>query len=234
MSHADNTSPYDASEYAKGIRATVPHYDAFHSEIIALVKALKPDVQVWLDTGCGDGALIEKAVAQLPRTQFLLADPAPTMLSEAMKRLSDVPPARLTVIGTVGTQDLPYDSEFRPEVITAVMSHHYFDREQRREATKRCFDLLADGGIYITFESIHPGTEYGLEAGFKRWIQFQVSRGRDAGAAGEHTRRFNKSYFPITANEHLSLMTECGFRPGEMFWLSYMQGGFYAVKPSAT
>jgi len=75
-------------------------------------------------------------------------------------------------LGPAGTEDLSLEPGIQSEVITAIMSHHFFGRERRRRATTRCFHLLPDSGVYITFENIRPGTEYSLEAGFKRWIDF--------------------------------------------------------------
>jgi tRNA (cmo5U34)-methyltransferase len=37
-------------------------------------------------------------------------------------------------------------------------------------------------------------------------------------------------YFPITVEEHLDLLRNCGFGAVEMFWYSYMQAGFYCIK----
>lgn len=42
--------------------------------------------------------------------------------------------------------------------------------------------------------------------------------------------RFKHKYFPITIGEHLNLLKRVGFRVAELFWLSYMQAGFYAIK----
>jgi tRNA (cmo5U34)-methyltransferase len=37
-------------------------------------------------------------------------------------------------------------------------------------------------------------------------------------------------YFPITIEEHLSLLREIGFEVIELLWFSYMQAGFYCQK----
>jgi len=45
-----------------------------------------------------------------------------------------------------------------------------------------------------------------------------------------HLKRFDLDYFPIKADEHRSLLEKTGFRIVEMFWMSYMQAGFYGIK----
>lgn len=230
MSQTDNTTPFDAGQYTQGIRATLPYYDALYSEVIGLVKAVRPRVKVWLDTGCGDGVLIEKALPCFPETTFLIADPAENMLVQAGKRLCGEPEGLVRVIGTVGTEELTLNGEAMPDVITAILSHHYLDPEKRHKATKRCFDLLEDGGLYITFENIRPDTQSGVDIALNRWKAYQLAQGREPNEVRQHLGRFGTSYFPIKRDEHLALLKECGFRVVEQFWLSCLQGGFYAIK----
>jgi tRNA (cmo5U34)-methyltransferase len=230
VDESDNKSAFYSSNYAKNIIRTIPYYNIFNLEIIDLVKAYRPTPRVWLDTGCGDGALIAKAHLSFHDTRFFIADPSKNMLSEAAKRLKDISREKLTIVGAVGTEDLPADCKGQPEVITAIMAHHYLNNEHRRIATKKCFDVLAAGGIYITFENIRPNSELGLDICLKRWMQFQIMKGKKPEDVRQHASRFDTSYFPIKIVEQLELLNECGFRSCEMFWFSGMQGGFYAIK----
>lgn len=230
MEQSDNKTPYKASEYDKNVRETIPFYELFHSETIDLIKAIKPQAKCWLDTGCGTGFLVEKAFTQFPRTFFILADPSKGMILEAKERLRFVPSDHILFMEPVGSEDLPERLIVQPEVITAIMCHHYLKPGQRRSALKSCFDLLSPGGLFVTFENIHPGSGNHLETGLRRWKGFQLSQGRSAKAVEQHLDRFNKEYFPISIVEHLKILTECGFRIAELFWYSQMQAGFYAIK----
>ena len=69
-----------------------------------------------------------------------------------------------------------------------------------------------------------------IEIGMKYWKNFQESRGRDEKEVEIHLKRFDVEYFPITINEHISLLKKSGFRVVELFWRSYMQAGFYCIK----
>ncbi len=230
MRQTDNATPHRACEYDKNVRATIPFYELFHAETVDLVKSLKPEVKTWVDTGCGTGYLVERALPQFPATVFVLADPSESMLIEARKRLRAICPDRLRFIDSVGTEGLPNSLTSEPDVITAIMCHHYMNSEERRAATQACFDTLASEGIYISFENIHPHTEEAVEPGLRRWKAFQISRGRTAAVVEEHGKRFGNAYFPITVSEHLELLMNCGFAVAELFWYSHMQAGFFAVK----
>jgi tRNA (cmo5U34)-methyltransferase len=223
----DNATPHRAVEYDAKVRRTIPEYENIHRDAIDLVRTVKPDVSLWLDTGCGTGHLAELAVPVFPRCSFLLADPSEAMLALARKKLAGHRD-RVLFLDPADTTSLRTDRA--PDVITAIQSHHYMDPEGRARATARCHDLLGPGGLYVTFENTRPATDEGVRLGLERWKRFLVECGRSAEEAEAHAQRLDTEYFPITVNEHLALLRGAGFRTVELFRFSYMQAGFYAVK----
>jgi tRNA (cmo5U34)-methyltransferase len=125
---------------------------------------------------------------------------------------------------------LVHQGTLHPEVITAILCHHYYKTEKRRKATEICYQLLNTGSVYITLENTPPDSAQGTRIGIERWKRFQVEHGRAAVMAEKHAARFNSEYFPITVGEHLKLLQETGFKTVELFWRSHMQAGFYAIK----
>ena len=226
----DNSTPHGAAQYDAEILRTVPFYYQFHAETIDLVRTLLPGVSVWLDTGCGTGYLTEYALPLFPGTRFLLADPSQAMLDLALIRLAPYLSTRATVLGAMSTEQLEGSLSETPQVISAIQCHHYGGRQARASATAACFRLLEAGGVYVTFENIRPDTARGIEIGLDRWCAFQLEAGRSTKGVEEHRARFDRNYFPITVSEHLELLRTTGFGVVELFWLSYMQAGFYAIK----
>jgi tRNA (cmo5U34)-methyltransferase len=227
---SDNATPHLSAQYDDQVRKTIPYYDSFHDETIKLVKTLDRKPEIWLDTGCGTGSLIQKAAEVFPRTSFILADPSGEMIDEARKKLSDYPESRITFLDPTPTQDLIRRNVGKPDVITAIQSHHYLSREDRKRATKTCHKLLKQNGLYVTFENIRPFSKRGAEIGLEYWGNYQRSMGRDAETVEKHMSRFDVEYFPITVEEHISLYGKCGFKTVELLWYSYMQAGFYCIK----
>jgi tRNA (cmo5U34)-methyltransferase len=76
-----------------------------------------------------------------------------------------------------------------------------------------------------------PFSETGIKIALKRWGSFQMEHGKGRQEVEDHLKRFNTEYFPITISEHIALLREAGFDTAEILWGSYMQAGFYAVKP---
>ena len=216
--------------YDSHITATIPYYQEFNREIINLVRATGREPVTWLDTGCGTGNLAGQAAKAFPRTRFILADPSAEMLQEAKEKMQNDSTVNYQVLAPCETQEISLPKEENPDVVSAVLCHHYLDTQGRKNAAERCFHLLTRGGIYITFENVRPMTADGTKIGLANWQRFQMERGRSAEAAASHSKRFGVEYFPITIEEHLALLKETGFKTAELLWFSYLQAGFYAIK----
>jgi tRNA (cmo5U34)-methyltransferase len=231
MTGLDNTTPHKSTEYDNSIRKTIPFYETILSEVIDLVRTLKPEVNCWLDTGCGTGYLVKSALSIFPKTKFIQTDPSEAMLTQARMQLNNQSENRVRFLPPMPSQNLvDYVNMVAPQVVTGILCHHYLHEPQRREATRACYELLDDNGIFITVENITPGTESAISRGLERWKRFQLEHGRSKSVVEEHGKRFNTEYFPISVEEHLVLLKETGFKSANLFWLSHMQAGFYALK----
>jgi tRNA (cmo5U34)-methyltransferase len=225
-----NATPHLPEDYDARISGVLPYYSSFHQETINFVKSLPSSPEVWMDTGCGTGSLVNKAIGEFPSTKFLLLDPSEGMLEQAKEKLSSLPAGNMEFLRASPTQEFSQKLEEKPDVITAIQCHHYLSREDRAKATRVCYNLLKEGGVYITFENIRPLTEEGINIGKRYWGNFQLTHGRSEKETEAHLERFDTEYFPITVEEHLELLRKAGFKTVELFWYSYMQAGFYCIK----
>jgi len=226
MQKLDNLTSHLSSEYDLQIANTIPYYNFFHQEILNLVESMDINPKYWLDTGCGTGNLVEKALQKFQSTVFILADPSVDMLNKAKEKLEDN--KNVEFLEPTPSQDISLSKNV--DVITSIQSHHYLSEDERYKAVKSCYNNLDENGVYVTFENIRPLTDKGTEIGKEYWRKFQISRGKTVVDADNHIKRFGVEYFPITVEDHLSLLRKSGFSAVEMFWYSYMQAGFYCIK----
>lgn len=206
----------------------MPYYGAMHQEIIDLALCLDHPPRVWLDTGCGTGALVQRAVDQLPSTKFVLSDPFSGMLDLAKARLANA--ERVRFLPPLHTNELLGKVGERPDIITAVLCHHYMPPEGRAEAVRTCYDMLPEGGTFIAFENVCPTTAEGYEIGKRLWGRYWARNSMTSAGIAQLLARLDVECFPITVEEHLELLRRTGFRTAELFWRSKLQAGFYAIK----
>jgi len=228
---SDNTSIFVANEYDSHVRTVVPFYEMLTTEVLDVIAALKPVPEVWLDTGCGTGYLVEQALKLFPRTQFVLADPSSAMLDVAKSRLKDKGKGRVHFLPVANSSDLSkFTLKIKPQVITAILCHHYLKKEERLGTIKTCYELLNNGGVYLTVEHTMALNEAARQINMARWRRFQLDQGRSEPDVDNHLARCGTEYFPITAAEHIHLLLTGGFHTAEVYWQSFVDTGFYAVK----
>lgn len=228
MQDRNNLSAHSSHDYDLQIKDTIPYYESFHNETLNLIKTILNKPKLWLDTGCGTGTLVLKALNMFDSTIFILADPSINMLELAKVKLSKNINKNVFFLEPKETGQITLDK--KPDVVTAIQAHHYLTREGRENATKSCYNMLNDDGVYVTFENVRPATSEGIEIAIENWKKFQIERGRSIETVENHLKRFDTEYFPITIDEHRSLLKKSGFKIFDVFWISYMQAGFYGVK----
>ncbi len=85
MQKSGNLTSHLSNEYDSQIGNTIPYYNRFHEGIINLIKSMDIEPYIWLDTGCGTGTLVKKAIQEFPDTNFILSDPSAECYIEQKK-----------------------------------------------------------------------------------------------------------------------------------------------------
>lgn len=222
-----NTTPFNAADYDKNVRKVIPFYDTIYAQMTDLISVYCGDRSIsLLDTGCGSGSMGAAVLGndKFDISELVLCDPSEGMLSITRERFGDKAEYRC-----IGSEQLDYEERF--DVVTAIQCHHYYsDKTMRELAVRNCFRALKKGGLFICFENTAPFSEQGRDILLRRIERFGINAGRTPEEAAAHSARYGKEYFPITVPEHIEVLNKAGFSCAELFWASYMQCGFYAVK----
>ncbi|MBR6028912.1 MAG: class I SAM-dependent methyltransferase [Clostridia bacterium] len=214
---------FDAGKYDRKIRQTLPFYEEFYRQAAELAGTVFERAVDWLDVGCGTGQMGRVALDSIPVRRLVCCDTSEEMLGLARERLGDA-----AEFAACDARRLPYAEAF--DVVTAVQVFHYLQPQERRAAVEGCRKALREGGLFISFENIAPCTDMGRDVCLERWKRYQMAQGKSPEESGKHIARYGKDYFPITAEAHLRLLRDCGFKAAELLWLSNMQLGVWAVK----
>ena len=216
---------FDMCAYDENVRRVIPYYDDIHAQTLDLLTEYAQGRELaLLDTGCGSGTFAQKAVEELQFSELVLCDPLPPMLEVAKQKLA----GREAAFHLLGSEALDFTERF--DAVTAIQCHHYFDRNTRETAVRNCFRALKPGGILIVFENTAANTDAGKSLLLGRLERFGLAHGRTPEEVAHHSARYGTEYFPLTIEEHLQLFRTIGFAAAEVFWHSYHQTGFYALK----
>ena len=220
----ENSTPFDVAEYDRQIKRTLPFYEEMFQQAVDIVRILNLQSLRWLDVGCGTGKMARTALDNFDIQKMVCIDVEKEMLEKAENFCDNEKVEFLQC----DIRELPYEEIF--DIVTAVQVNHYFKKDERVAAIKKCYDALAENGIYISFENFAPDSEEGARLYLERWKQFQIANGKSKEEADSHIRRYGRDYFSITISESIKLLKECGFRMVGILWVSYMQVGILARK----
>lgn len=220
----DNTSAFNALEYDEKVKKTLPYYKDFYKQVIDIVKIQFEKSLTWLDIGCGIGKMAEIALSMSNIEKFVFCDNSVNMLEIARQRFE----SENTEFTTSSILELHSHTQF--DVITAIQVFHYFEREERIRAIKKCYEMLHTNGIFVTFENFAPQSKVGKKLFLERWKLYQLSQGKNIAKCNGHIDRYGKEYFPISISEHLKVLEQCGFENVEIIWVSNMQVGLLGIK----
>jgi len=216
---------FSAESYDKNILNTIPYYDEVYNQITDMVSVIFLNKAVsWLDTGCGTGKMAKVAFEQCNVEKMICTDYSSAMLKAARQKIefSNVEFLKLPI------EEINYDSQF--DVITSILVNHFMTCAERMIAVRNCYHALKEEGIFITFENFAPCDEEMKKIYLERWKKYQYSKGKSIKECEKHLSRYNTEYFPITIQEQIKILRDCGFMSVEIFWCSYMQVGILARK----
>ncbi len=220
----DNKSAHNSGVYDDRITSVLPYYREYHAQIIDLVDKLDIPNPNWLDTGCGTGTLAARVFEMRDDVRFTLADPSVGMLEKAKEKLS----GRDVEFINQSSLEISFTDEY--DIVTAVQSHHYLQKDERKRAVKNCYEALKESGLFVTFENICMSDPKSDEIAMRRWVAFLEEHGNTPEEVQVQKDRRGVETLPITIGEHINLLRDCGFRSVDMLWTSYLQAGFWAIK----
>ena len=85
-------------------------------------------------------------------------------------------------------------------------------------------------GIAFATENVATRTENGYHILRSRLKTYLTDKGRSDNAAEGYLDRYGSEFHPHTAEEHIKLMEDAGFRDVEIFYYNYGQIGVYGFR----
>ena len=187
----EKSTPFDVAEYDRQIKRTLPFYEEMFQQVVDIVRILNLQSIRWLDVGCGTGKMARTVLDNFNIQKMVCIDVENEMLERAESFCNNEKVEFLQY----DVRELPYQEIF--DIVTAVQVNHYFKKDERMAAIKKCYDSLEENGIYISFENFAPDSEEGARLYLERWRQFQIVNGKSKVEADLHIERYGRDYFRL-------------------------------------
>lgn len=204
-----------ALKYDANRRKVIYCFDDFYGTLLELIPFEAGDRFSFLDLGAGTGLVSLLILEKFPDAEAHLLDISEKMLEKARERF-------------VGKDNVhfyvdDYDQGELPgnhRLVVSAMSIHHLSDDGKRRLTRRIFDVLQPGGVFVHAE-LALGTTAASEAVYqKRWLQHLESTDIGNSELSVIYERMSCDR-PATLEQQLMWLREAGFEDVDCFFKHY-------------
>jgi tRNA (cmo5U34)-methyltransferase len=150
-----------AKIYLEGVRSAIPLANEQIDLIVRIVKFFLPNLNSFLDLGCGDGILGRTLFTNWPDSKGIFLDFSEPMIKEAKLKCEEHHNLALFIIQDFGdhkwldsiSNNIPLDL-----VISGFSIHHQDNDNKKRIYNEIFHKILKPGGLFINLEHVASQT----------------------------------------------------------------------------
>lgn len=217
-----------ATEYEKGIRRTLPSYDAMLRLTQTFFCSTLPTEATLLVVGAGSGNEILQLAKQQPQWAFVGIDPAEAMLQIAEERLKSLPNDIQLIPGTLLDTSLPL-TQF--DAASCLLVLHFIPSYEDKLATlKEIAEHLKPNAPFVVV------SKYGELGSAETELQFDLWRAhwlQHTKLTPEQIADFEQTLRALSfmrEEDILALLQEAGFTKPSRFFATTLFGGWVCYK----
>lgn len=151
-----------SNDFLEGMRGAIPLAAEQLAVMVRVIQEARPNLDNFLDIGCGDGLLGQAVLAHYPDAHGILLDFSQPMIEAARHKLAARKENLTFIVQDYGVPLwLESVKSYAPfDVIVSGFSIHHQPDSRKRELYQEIFDLLKPGGIFLNLEHIAPGSPW--------------------------------------------------------------------------
>ena len=217
-----------ATEYEKGIRRTLPSYDAMLRLTQTFFQSKLPDEATILIVGAGSGNEIYQFAEQKPNWSFVGVDPSEAMLQFAADRLLSLPNAITLLKGTVVDIELPITTY---DAASCLLVLHFIPSYKEQLATlKAIAQQLKPGAPFILVSKYGQLGSSETELQFDLWRAYWLQHTKLSAEQVASMEQSIRSLSFLPEEDILTLLQEAGFIKPSRFFTTTLFGGWICFK----
>jgi tRNA (cmo5U34)-methyltransferase len=150
------------NDFLEGMRGAIPLAAEQLAVMVRIIQAARPELENFLDLGCGDGVLGQAVLAHYPDAHGVLLDFSEPMIEAAQHQLATQKANLAFLVQDYGLQRwLESVKPYAPfDAIVSGFSIHHQPNERKRELYQEIFDLLQPGGVFLNLEHVAPPSDW--------------------------------------------------------------------------
>lgn len=217
-----------ANEYEKGIRRTLPSYDA----MLRLTKtfyqsALQKEADL-LVVGSGSGNEIIQIAEQRPHWSFVGIDPSEAMLEIANSRLASLPNEISLLQGTILTAPVP---TMKFDAASCILVLHFIESYEEKLATlKGIAKHLKSGAPFVLVSKYGQLHSAETELQFDLWRAYWQQHTKLSASELAAMEQSIRSLSFMREEEIVILLQQAGFTQPSRFFATTLFGGWICFK----
>lgn len=148
--------------FLEGVRGAIPLASEQIDVMLRIIQKVKPQIENFLDLGCGNGILGRAILNKYPHSQGVFLDLSAAMISAAKSKIVDNQQGKLEFIhqdfgtpewvDTIG-EKAPFD------VIVSGFAIHHLPDTRKQEIYQEIYQLLKPGGLFLNLEHVASPTQ---------------------------------------------------------------------------
>ncbi len=155
-----------AQNFIEGVRGAIPLAAAQIDCLLRIVRLTQPQVNSFLDLGCGNGILGKAISHQYPQAEGIFMDISPSMLKAAQESIDNAQGKYTFLLQDFGVSGwvkaLKKTSSF--DVIISGFAIHHQPDAKKQEIYQEIYYLLKPGGMFLNLEHIASHSSLGEKA----------------------------------------------------------------------
>ncbi|WP_068985717.1 MULTISPECIES: class I SAM-dependent methyltransferase [Lysinibacillus] len=217
-----------ANEYEKGIRRTLPSYDAMLRLTHTFYHSTLPEQAEFLIVGSGSGNEILQFAEKRPHWSFVGIDPSSAMLQIAEERLKPLPNNMSLHQGTILDSLLP---SIKFDAASCILVLHFIDDDQEKLATlKEIANNLKPGAPFVLVSKYGQLGSLETELQFDLWRAYWLQHTKLSPSEVAEMEKSIRSLSFMREEDILSLLRQAGFTEPSRFFATTLFGGWICYK----